>query len=343
MAGRIRPSVPLDSQFTQAVFVELAGLVHYPSRTQQFLAGAHDMSLSIVVIFHDMRREAKRTLHSLSADYQIGLRDLDYEVIAIDNGSSEPLDSAWVRSIGPQFSHHYFETDSISPVAAVNWGLEIATKEHVALIIDGARMASPGLVGHSQEAIELYPESFSCALSWHLGPDIQNRSMLNGYSRQTEDALLDSIGWPGDGYRLFDISTIASSSNCGFLGGIPPECSWWVMKRDTFFRIGGFDERFLSGGGGLVNQEFRERVVQQPDLTFVALLGEGVFHQIHGGVATNVKITDHPIGDFKQEYEQIRGIPYKPTASPETRYLGGFRPNNMRFTNLRARGGDRKA
>jgi len=49
------------------------------------------MKLSIVVIFHNMRREAQRTLHSLSKAYQRNVDDLDYEVIAIDNASERPM------------------------------------------------------------------------------------------------------------------------------------------------------------------------------------------------------------------------------------------------------------
>ena len=47
-----------------------------------------DLSLTVLVVFHNMRREAARTLHSLSRSYQRDIDDLDYEVIAIENGSS---------------------------------------------------------------------------------------------------------------------------------------------------------------------------------------------------------------------------------------------------------------
>ena len=50
-----------------------------------------DPTLSVVVIFHDMQREAERTLFTLSRAYQRDLDDLTYEVLAVDSGSSEPL------------------------------------------------------------------------------------------------------------------------------------------------------------------------------------------------------------------------------------------------------------
>ena len=68
-------------------------------------------SLSVVVVFYDMRREAPRTLHSLSRGYQRGVDDLDYEVLALDNGSSAPLDEDMVRSHGPEFSYHRLDLE----------------------------------------------------------------------------------------------------------------------------------------------------------------------------------------------------------------------------------------
>ena len=52
------------------------------------------------------------------------------------------------------------------------------------------------------------------------------------------------------------------------------------------------------------------------------LLGEGSFHQIHGGVATNVPMEQHPGLAFSKEYEQIRGEPYAaPQYDPNTSVL----------------------
>jgi hypothetical protein len=54
-------------------------------------------TLSIVVVVHRMAREARRTLHSLTREYQRGIEGLDYEVIVVDNGSPEPLGEPFVR------------------------------------------------------------------------------------------------------------------------------------------------------------------------------------------------------------------------------------------------------
>jgi len=59
------------------------------------------------------------------------------------------------------------------------------------------------------------------------------------------------------------------------------------------------------------------------------LLGEGVFHQFHGGVATNVKPAHHPMQIFRKEYEQIRGVPYT-RAKIETVSYYGIMPQSAR-------------
>ena len=43
--------------------------------------------VSIVVVSYDMERELPRTLHTLSAPYQVGLESDAVEVIVVDNGS----------------------------------------------------------------------------------------------------------------------------------------------------------------------------------------------------------------------------------------------------------------
>ena len=52
------------------------------------------LKLSIIVIFHNMRREARRTLLSLSAQMQKGVPESDYEILAIDNGSTNQLEKS---------------------------------------------------------------------------------------------------------------------------------------------------------------------------------------------------------------------------------------------------------
>jgi glycosyltransferase involved in cell wall biosynthesis len=282
------------------------------------------MKLSIVVVFHDMSREAARTLYSLSPTYQRGVEAGDYEVIAIDNGSSHPLDPSDVAQHGANFRYHFHATDSVSPVAAVNLGAAMARGAALAVIVDGARMASPGLIRQTLMALRVHPATFVCALAWHIGPDIQPRLIQHGYDQDLEDRLLAAVDWQRDGYQLFAISTIAPSSKSGFLGSFPTECSWFCLPRERYAEIGGFDPAFTSPGGGLCNHEFRDRAVTHPGMVSVVLLGEGVFHQVHGGASTNAPPDSRPHRRFHAEYKAIFGKPLVSRVPHETIYFGSL-------------------
>ncbi len=77
-------------------------------------------------VVYNMRREAARTLHSLSRSYQRGVEDLDYEVIVVENGSDpdQRLGEEFVRSFGPEFRYIDLAGEaSPSPAPAVNRGI----------------------------------------------------------------------------------------------------------------------------------------------------------------------------------------------------------------------------
>ena len=290
-------------------------------------------TLSIIVIFHDMRREAERTLHTLSTAYQADVSDDDFEVIAIDNGSEQPLNAAHVHEFGPNFKYYFFHTESVSPASAVNFGARRAEGEYLAVIVDGARMVTPGIVRESLRAIRIFSNPFVCALAWHLGPDVQNVTILEGYDQVKEDRLLSGINWRKDGYSLFDISTLAQSSSIGFLGGMPSECSWFAMPHSVFTRMGGYDQRFQAPGGGQANHDFLGRVLSQSEICPVVILGEGSFHQIHGGVASNVPLSEHPAASFKAEYLRIHGRPLQRVTSTKPYYMGKMPASARKFIN----------
>ena len=94
--------------------------------------------------------------------------------------------------------------------------------------------------------------------------------------------------------------------------------------------MGGFDERFQSPGGGLVNLDFFRLAITCNRLQPIVLLGEGSFHQFHGGVATNVLLEEHPWDLFDAEYQLIRGAPFKSTECQPI-YFGELSPEARRF------------
>lgn len=270
--------------------------------------------VSLVVIAYNMARELPRTLQSLSPACQ---RDVDadaYEVIVVDNGSTVPFDEELCRRLCPNADIHVMRDARPSPVAAINHGLSLARGELVGVMIDGARMASPRLVATALEAARLHERPVIGTLAFHLGPDVQMRSVANGYDQQVEDALLASVDWVADGYQLYSISVFAGSSSRGWFV-LPAETNALFLHRTHWQELGGYDPAFVSPGGGLVNLDTWSRACSDPTGQVMLLLGEATFHQVHGGIATNS--TRSRWDEFHEEYVRIRRAPYRaPTGTP---------------------------
>lgn len=264
--------------------------------------------LSIVVIVYNMGREAPRTLRSLSVEYQQGVTTGDYEVIVVENGSAEPFEPADIAAFGENFRYLRIADASPSPAGAMNRGVAMSTAPNVGVMIDGARMATPGIVARTLELLDTFANPVVTTIALHLGPDIQNRSISRGYDKKEEDRLLQSIDWPSAGYRLFEIGTLAPSSGGGWLAPLA-ESNLMFMRRGLFDQLGGMDEMFTTPGGGLVNLDLYNRICELSDIQLVCLFGEATFHQLHGGIMTNR--LEAQIGTeftvYSQEYHSIRG------------------------------------
>jgi hypothetical protein len=262
--------------------------------------------LSVVVVFHNMRREAQRTLFSLTPGYQIGVSAEDYEVIAVDSSSSERLDAEEVKAFGPQFRYLFADAPFPSPAFALNKGARESHGDIIMSVIDGARILSPGILAKTLAAFRAYPHPFVLTLGLHLGSEMQQITVERGYDQQVEDALLETVAWRDDGYELFQVSALAMSSGTGYRARVT-ESNCSALSADDYWRLGGYDERFTTRGGGLVNHDLFNRAMLNDALTPVMLLGEATFHQFHGGVSTNVSLQEHPWPEFADEYRRLRG------------------------------------
>lgn len=280
-------------------------------------------ALSVVVVIYNMPREARRTLYSLSTPYQRGIDECDYEVIVVDNGSVPPFPAAETAGLAGRFEYVHIDPAPPSPAFAINLGLQRARGEYVGVMIDGARIASPGLLHYALRAFRAFRNPVVTAMAWHLGPDIHRRAIEKyGHDQGMEDRLLEGIRWPEDGYRLFEIASFAGSSQGGWFAP-KSESSSLFLRRMTFDRLGGFDERFDQPGGGLVNADTYIRACESPDSELVVLLGEGTFHQMHGGVMTGApeEEAQRKVAAWTAQYEAIRKTPPRaPEKVPH--YLG---------------------
>ena len=280
--------------------------------------------LSVIVIFFNMRREAQRTLYSLSSTYQKNIDNFSYEIIAIDNGSTEPLEEDFVKAFGGNFRYSFFRANNPSPCEALNYGAQIAQGDLITICIDGARILSPGILHYSILASKVYENPFVYTLGMHIGLKPQPVLIEENYSQIDEDKLISSIDWRQDGYSLFDISSVALSSGSGYFSKLT-ESNCVTMHRSAYQQIGGFDEDFKSAGGGLTNLDFFNRAHEMADMKPVMLLGEATFHQFHNGTATNVPRKDHPWEKMAEEYHMIRGKAYSPLVKSPV-YFGSVNP-----------------
>lgn len=259
--------------------------------------------LSVVVVHYNIPREFPRTLFSLSPAFQRGICADDYEVIVVDNGSKAPPDIDEARHHGLDVRLISIQDASPSPARAINVGLNASIGKFVGVMIDGARIASPGLLATAREALLISDRTVVGSRGRYLGPEAQRKSVKSGYSRQVEDDLLDSIDWRNNGYGLFDISVFDESSAPHWFAPVS-ESNSLFMSRALWQELDGYDEVFDEPGGGYVNLDVWRRATELPDIRLTMLLGEATFHQLHGGVATNS--TEKATAEMRDRYEAIR-------------------------------------
>ncbi|HEX8103833.1 MAG TPA: glycosyltransferase, partial [Solirubrobacteraceae bacterium] len=270
--------------------------------------------LSVVVVVYDMPHQIVRTIRSLSPAMQRGITADEYELLVVDNGSPEPIDRAACEAFGARIRWFDVPDATSSPAPAANLGLREAAGGIVGVLIDGARMASPGMLAHALLAARLHERPVISTLSYHLGRRPQYVSAAAGYDEAAETALLATVDWEGDGYRLFDVAVPGHAAFHWFRR--PFESNAVFMPAAMWAELGGFDEGFRSDGGGLVNPDLYVRATELPGARTVSLLGEATFHQVHGGVSTNRVLAESPLEDWHEEYEELRGQRFAGAADP---------------------------
>jgi cephalosporin hydroxylase/GT2 family glycosyltransferase len=295
------------------------------------------IGLSVVVVFYNMRREAVRTLQSLARSYQRGVEDLDYEVLVIDNGSDpdQRLSREFVASFGSEF--RLLELDGepgASPTAALNAGIDEARGEALALMIDGAHVLTPGVLHFGMKALDAYAPALVATQQWFVGPGQQGDAQQAGYNQRVEDRLFEGIEWPVDGYRLFEIGHFIGDRDW-FDGIVESNCLF--VPRKLLEQLGGFDESFSMPGGGYANLDFFERLALSPGIAAASILGEGTFHQFHGGITTNIAdeaARRQRVVSYREHFERLRGRPLLGVDRP-VHYIGAMATKAARRTRSR--------
>lgn len=268
------------------------------------------MKLSVIVIAYNMQRELPRTLQSLARSYQSAAADLEYEIIVVDNGSPRPLQLAAADQVELPVRLLRIDDAVASPAQALNRAVATAQGELICLMVDGAHLLTPGVFEWALRGFA----AFSCPVValryFYLGPGEQPATVLRGYDQQVEDALLARVDWPMQGYRLFEVGAP--------LAGGAERITWFnrmfesnclFMTRAHYLAIGGCDERFDLPGGGFLNLDLFKRAADVDGVQLVQLVGEGSFHQVHGGTTTNSEAAarEARLASYREQYRQLRG------------------------------------
>ena len=251
-------------------------------------------SLSVVVVAHDMARELPRTLATLApplpADIEAGRlrghRRRQRLAGADRRGGAR-------RRCAGRCECIRLDPAPPSPARAANVGHRGGRRAiSSGSIVDGARMASPGLLA---TAGARGPARTSlCDHEPGVPPGhrfVTWRRSRPATTSAAEDELLAASGWEHDGYQLFAHQHARRARRAGAGSdrwGRAARCSW---PRPLWDELGGLDERFDLPGGGLVNHDLYRRACALDGVQLVVLLGEGTFHQFHGGAATTRRYT----------------------------------------------------
>jgi cephalosporin hydroxylase len=328
-----RKAVPVEADADPggAAASLLFGLPLAPARHEDTI------DLTVVVVFYNMRREAARTLHALSRAYQEGLEGVRYEVVAVENGSSpeEKLGREYVESFGSEFRYvDLGDAARPSPVHALNRGIQLGRGKAFALMIDGAHVLTPGVLRYGLLGLATYAPAIVATQQWYLGPGQQGESMGDGYDEAYEDRLFARINWPESGYRMFEIGNFVGGRD--WLDGVW-ESNCMFASRAQLEQVGGFDERFSMPGGGFANLELYERLGSSAGTTVVSILGEGSFHQVHGGVTTNqpdAEVRRSRVFGYGEHYAELRGRRFRGPNKP-IHYVGRIASPEARRTRAR--------
>ena len=264
-------------------------------------------SLSIVIVYFNIPLQFSRSLFSLLPPFQKHITSDEIEIIVVDNGSSVSFDLSNFKTPAGNVKIIHISSPQVSPVKAINTGLNASCGKYIGVMIDGARIASPSLLIQALRALQIHERAIVGSKGRYLGPKLQRESIEEGYDQEIESKLLESIDWQNNGYDLFKISVFDESSGESFLDPIC-ESNSIFMPRNLWHELNGYSLEFKSPGGGFVNPDTWRRACSLPNVLPVILIGEATFHQVHGGIATNGTLDT--IDKMHDEYRLIRGSDY---------------------------------
>ena len=144
--------------------------------------------LSVVVVFHNMRREAERTLHSLVPRLPAGDRgprlrgDRRRERLRAPSSGSARTSSAGfgpgVPLPRPRRGRHALPRRRAQPRDR-----DRPRRRSLALMIDGAHVLTPGVLRYAMQGCATYAPAMVATQQWYVGPGQQVETIGEGYDQ----------------------------------------------------------------------------------------------------------------------------------------------------------------
>ena len=158
---------------------------------------------------------------------------------------------------------------------ALKEGIAAARGDVIGLMIDGARMVTPGVMRNVADAYKAFPDAVVATAGFHIGDDDHQNSSDRGHDENRRSNY--SLG-PVAGERVPAVLGI-HRERCQPLRPAAPADGVQRHVRDAGGDRGDrrADERFDQAGGGVLNLDLFRELVELPGHQLVVLPGEATF------------------------------------------------------------------
>lgn len=239
----------------------------------------------VIVASYNMEEFLTNTLFSLSRYYQ-NLNN--YEVLVFSNGGKK-INKNFFYKFGKNFKYKHIVDAEPHPFYEINNFIKNTNYENIVIVCDGGRICSYNILEDYNKLLNEDKNNVCICPGYHLGFDLQRKSVKFGYDREFEEKILFNSRWWLEKSSIFDISVFGGSTNKNLYSVMPLETNCLGINKDLFLEIGGFTKGFKIPGGGQINLDLFQKICKNESISINYFINHGTFHQLHGGASTNSK------------------------------------------------------